>query len=609
MTSWFQFGAFVANFFVSAIIGILGAKKSFLFAILLFSFGNILLLLSKNYLALMISAFALGFNDQFVTMSIAVIMISVFGEINSMKYMAWAYTGYAFCSILWPQVMNFLINPKNLPPDVAFVEEGEIVLYFGSQVTKGVDDFIVFQLIFVCLICLPQIQMLDDPEDLKGQFSDWIFSIITCKHQVVAKLLKEAQNRITAKIKSSIVHSASKVVRSIDLEFRDHMVLANKDDKGKFLEGVNFYELQEQLIGKETPKAKHSENAKNKEKINQKAKNLKEKSKRVKTDPKKKTKQNGTDEKLRIDSLQELNDNLAKSETKFPSFNDIDDIASMDYFEETDDEKVIESKKFDRHFENSRNGLLFEAAKAVKRSEKSKNGLLQSSPKEENKKISEKIANNQNQPLKKFEDEDDLSPQEFIKQTLFSKDFLIIFFISMLRMISNRYFMAGFKFMGLTYFPSDFTLNIIGSFGFLGYLLHGIFFGSILKSLDLKRCYLLIFTINFVANSFFFLFPSNIFSFLLFSLVSRFSQGFNFMLNLCTIFSKYGIEKGLVIYKYFDVSSLLSGVLAVKIISFFGRGYNSILELLVLVNVAGIVMTKWLNVDKSEKEKKGPLVS
>lgn len=605
MTSWFQFGAFVANFFVSAIIGILGAKKSFLFAILLFSAGNFLLLFSKNYLTLMISAFALGFNDQFVTMSIAVIMISVFGEINSMKYMAWAYTGYAFCSILWPQVMNYLINPKNLPPDVAFVEEGEIVLYFGSQVTKGVDDFIIFQLIFVCLICLPQILMLDDPEGLKGQFSDWIFSIITCKHQIVAKLLKEAQNRITAKIKSSIVNSASKVVKNIDLELKDHMLLPNKDGKGKFLEGVNFYELQEQLIGKETPKAKQSENEKNKEKIDQQAKNLKDRSKKVKTDPKKEAKQNRTDEKFRIDSLQDLNDNLAKSETKFPSFNDIDDIASMDYFEETDDEKFKKSKKCDRHSENSRSDLLFEAAKAVERSKKSMNGLLESSPTKEN----QKMVKDENQPLKQTEDEDELSPQEFVKQTLLSKDFLIIFFISMLRMISNRYFMAGFKFMGLNYFPSDFTLNIIGSFGFLGYLLHGIFFGSILKSLDIKKCYLLIFAINFVANSFFFLFPSNVFSFLIFSLVSRFSQGFNFMLNLCTIFTKYGIEKGLVIYKYFDVSSLLSGVLAVKIISFFGREYNSILELLVFVNVAGIVMTKWLNVGKSEKEKKSLFVN
>lgn len=195
--------------------------------------------------------------------------------------------------------------------------------------------------------------------------------------------------------------------------------------------------------------------------------------------------------------------------------------------------------------------------------------------------------------------------KDFLIQTLRSREFQLIFFVTFLRIWSNRYFNASFKLIGLFYFQSDALMNFIGSLCYFFYIAEGLSFGPLLKRLGLSNCYKLHFASTFVVHVLYLCHPNSLMLFALLSGVSRFGQGFNTMLNMSTIFGKYGKEDGLSIYKFYDIASLLGGFFAVKAIAYYGTHYASMIAFFAGVNFLGFSMIPFLNLEKPPKEKSG----
>lgn len=200
------------------------------------------------------------------------------------------------------------------------------------------------------------------------------------------------------------------------------------------------------------------------------------------------------------------------------------------------------------------------------------------------------------------EEEHNNNNKEFVKTTLLSFEFQLIFFLGIIRVVTHRYFTASFKLIGLHYFPSDLLINLIGSVGYIAYVAEGVTFGSILKILGLNNCYRVFFSVNAVSGFIYCLFPTNLFLFVMLTIISRFSQGFNSMLSLSTIFGKYGKDDGLLIYKYFDISGIIAGYLSVKIISIFGNDYQNLVGVVSGLNFLGFAISQFLSLEKKPKE-------
>lgn len=67
-------------------------------------------------------------------------------------------------------------------------------------------------------------------------------------------------------------------------------------------------------------------------------------------------------------------------------------------------------------------------------------------------------------------------------------------------------------------------------------------------------------------------------------------QGFGNMMNLTAIYRIYGEEKGINIYKYFDLHSMMSSILAQFFVSFFGSSYFNAMIFFSIFNVAGMAV-------------------
>lgn len=80
-------------------------------------------------------------------------------------------------------------------------------------------------------------------------------------------------------------------------------------------------------------------------------------------------------------------------------------------------------------------------------------------------------------------------------------------------------------------------------------------------------------------------------------------------MNLVTIYGLYGEEFGIHLYKYFDMHSLVSSVLAQVLIMAFGTSYVPALWFFMVINVVGFFVadrvdfTQWASRKDSSSEK------
>ncbi len=74
------------------------------------------------------------------------------------------------------------------------------------------------------------------------------------------------------------------------------------------------------------------------------------------------------------------------------------------------------------------------------------------------------------------------------------------------------------------------------------------------------------------------------------------------MMNLTSIYGIYGDEKGINIYKYFDLHTMLATILAQFFVSFFGSSYFSAMVFFSFLNVAAIVLISRIHIPRHNAE-------
>lgn len=487
-------------------LGVLGARRSLLFSILSYSVGTLLVVLARSYFTLGLAMVVLGFQSQFTSMLIAVIVNASFEAADAASFLAWCYTGFAACPLIWPLFMGRVINPEGRIASVEFEEEGRKVLYFDEGVTGNLDLFLLIQLVVHLVVCLPLAMIFSEPEGLKGDFKQWLDDALHCRAKKALNRAKESSLGLSFRFQKSIAVTLSKLPKNFGINFRERT--GWKTQKDLVRERVRKFELERRL--------------------------------RSRTEP----------------------------ENKPPS--------------QPEGSSCLAFNRFvsEKDFQASRVSKLSKFSKFSKLSKRPSDQILQ-----------EELF---------VETEGDI----FVKSTLASKEFWLIFLVAFLRQLGNRGFLVCFKLIGLFYFKSDGLINFLASVCYFAYIAEGIFFGTIMKKLGNTYCHYLQLANTFIVHFLFVAAPNSLSAFILLSSVCRFGQGFNTMLNMSTVFGKYGNESGLLIYKYFDLTNLLGGYAAVKIVGAFGTDFETNLVVFGIVNLVGFCCVRLVDLEKTENPEK-----
>ena len=90
-----------------------------------------------------------------------IILNELFGE-SFIHYLPISYAGFAFLPLPWPNLISYFLNPNNLQPTDAYIEDGVEVLYFGKEIVDNFRFFLKLQmtlhfvLLFGASIFLPK---------------------------------------------------------------------------------------------------------------------------------------------------------------------------------------------------------------------------------------------------------------------------------------------------------------------------------------------------------------------------------------------------------------------------------------------------------------------
>jgi len=104
---------------------------------------------------------------------------------------------------------------------------------------------------------------------------------------------------------------------------------------------------------------------------------------------------------------------------------------------------------------------------------------------------------------------------------LFSKLFLCIFVICVIRATTAFYFFSNFKILGLYFFNDDMLINTLGSIAYIGYIAVSFTFGNIFDRLGLRYGFLLMFGFFIAMNLVYSSAPSSITVYFALSVVHR----------------------------------------------------------------------------------------
>lgn len=77
-------------------------------------------------------------------------------------------------------------------------------------------------------------------------------------------------------------------------------------------------------------------------------------------------------------------------------------------------------------------------------------------------------------------------------------------------------------------------------------------------------------------------------------------QGFGNMMNLTTIYGIYGEEKGINIYKYYDLHTMLSVIIAQFLIAYFGSDYYRAMVFFAAINLFGLLVLALIKFPKKQ---------
>lgn len=136
--------AIAGNFLIMYITAIFGSKHSLFVSVAFYAVGSVCFLGANGFFLLSVGAFLFGFNDQFISILLKMIMNDLFGA-EFTHFLPICYAGFAFSSLIWPNVASVLANPANVTPSVPFTEDGQTVYYFDRDIVDNFQYFLKFQ--------------------------------------------------------------------------------------------------------------------------------------------------------------------------------------------------------------------------------------------------------------------------------------------------------------------------------------------------------------------------------------------------------------------------------------------------------------------------------
>ena len=199
--------------------------------------------------------------------------------------------------------------------------------------------------------------------------------------------------------------------------------------------------------------------------------------------------------------------------------------------------------------------------------------------------------------------ENQLKYEEVWKE-LMTMNFLLIFCEGVIRFTTTRFFRADFKVWALQFFSNDNLISLISSLSHIAFILQGLTFGKTFKWLGIYRSYSVMYISFIVIHVLMLFFMDSLLMFTIFSIVHRFFQGFNTMMSIETIFGRYGNEKGLLMFKYFDASNVISVLLSLIIIWVFGVHFTIISLFFVIINVGGLYLLNYVDLSPLPEDRK-----
>lgn len=105
------------------------------------------------------------------------IMNDLFGQ-NFTHFLPICYAGFAFSSLIWPNIVSVMTNPDNIPPMNAHLENGITVKYFDSTIVSNFEFFLKFQLCCHFSILVIITYWFDNPKMKKGKASEVIAKVM-----------------------------------------------------------------------------------------------------------------------------------------------------------------------------------------------------------------------------------------------------------------------------------------------------------------------------------------------------------------------------------------------------------------------------------------------
>lgn len=193
--------------------------------------------------------------------------------------------------------------------------------------------------------------------------------------------------------------------------------------------------------------------------------------------------------------------------------------------------------------------------------------------------------------IEKVEAQKQKELHEDIRQEMVSKRFICLVIVVTVRNAASNYFINNFKYMGNFIVNNEGLTSKIFSFASIANVFGRLAGPWLYAKYDFIDTHLIVIGSSMAVNIMFFTLATNISSvYLLLIFISRIIQGLSSAIHHITLFSLYGHEKAIYLYKIYD-ASLLFGLVYGIILNYYctaGNQYSLIFFIFTMIEVGGI---------------------
>lgn len=451
--------AIFGNFLITYITAIFGSKYSLFVSVAFYAVGSLCFLAAEGFFLLSVGALLFGFNDQFISILLKIIMNDLFGS-DFTHFLPICYAGFAFSSLVWPNIMSVLTNPGNERPDVPYSENGETVYYFGPAIVDNFQFYIKFQVaVHVGLLTLLTC-FFSNPRVIKNKVSV-IFSHISKGRLKEASIIIQHQRLKQETQSRRIDQKTLNEVKNVSLiQSISKTILISRPRKMSAPEIVpEDGSPRERLPSLPMPPSHSFRGVASLENSQKKP---------------------GTTGDLESPLMEMY------AITKKPS-----DQALPPTIPEHQVSKRLEPV-YDANSGSHSKRL-----------------------------VKQKLTVEQKQQAVQEYHREEKRQAMGAHELLWKANFMYIFLMCTLRTTTGRYYMSNFKIVGLFYFDDDVLINTIGSMVFGGYILMTFTFGRVFDILGTRLCHKITFALYALGNLLYAIAPHNLFLFVTFSFIHR----------------------------------------------------------------------------------------